>query len=154
MRITFILTLSLLVFTSCNKDKYTTAPQIKFKSVSPDYIESINLTSLNKESAPKLTLEITDAEGDIGFIQGKDTSMVYLTNLSSGNLDSFYLPDIKTASVKNFIGDVIINLFGALDCGSPRPRTDTTYYEVYIKDFGKNKSNVIKTDKPVYYRCL
>ena len=155
MRITFILALSLLIFTSCNKDKYTTAPQIKFKSINPD--NALSGLATNKDNAPRLTMEITDAEGDIGFIEGSDTSRVYIKNLKSGNLDSFYLPDIKTASVKNFKGDVIVNLFDALDCidpGPPRPRTDTTYYEVYIKDFAKNKSNVIITDQPLYYRCL
>ncbi|MEP7164056.1 MAG: hypothetical protein ABI741_05135 [Ferruginibacter sp.] len=156
MRTTFILALSVFIFSSCNKDKYTTAPQIKFKSISPNFAES-SLTTVNKESAPKLTLEVTDAEGDIGFIQGFDTSMVYIKNLKSGNLDSFYLPDIQTSAVKNFKGDVIVNLFDALECidpGPARPRTDTLFYEVYIKDFAKNKSNVIVTDQAVYYRCL
>jgi hypothetical protein len=30
-------------------------------------------------------------------------------------------------------------------------KKDTIYYEIYIKDFAKNKSNVIRSDKPVYY---
>ncbi len=155
MRTTFILAVSVLIFSACNKDKYTTAPQIRFKSINPDNAASGLAT--NRNNAPRLTIEVTDSEGDIGFIQGRDTSMVYIKNLKSNNLDSFFLPDIQTAAVKNFKGDVIINLFDALDCidpGPPRPRTDTTYYEVYIKDFAKNKSNVIRTDKPVYYRCL
>lgn len=156
MRASLFLAITFFIFTSCNKDKYTTAPQIKFKSISPDFAAS-NLTTVNKESAPKLTIEITDAEGDIGFIAGKDTSLIFIKNLKSGNLDSFLLPDIKTSSVKNFKGDVVVNLFDALDCIDPgpiRPRTDTTFYEVYVTDFAKNKSNVIRTDKPVYYRCL
>ena len=155
MRTTFILIVSVLVFASCNKDKYTTAPQIRFKSVSPDV--AISGLATTRANAPRLTIEVTDAEGDIGFIEGKDTSRVYIKNLKSGNLDSFYLPDIQTASIKNFKGDVVVNLFDALDCidpGPARPRIDTTYYEVYIKDFAKNKSNVIVTDKPVYYHCL
>lgn len=156
MRSTILLALSVLIFSSCNKDKYTTAPQISFKSINPDFASS-NLTNLDKESAPKLTIEITDAEGDVGFISGKDTSRVYIKNLKSGNLDSFYLPDIRSVVGKNFKADVIVNLFDALDCVNPgpvRPRTDTTFYEVYVRDFAKNKSNVIITGQPVYYRCL
>jgi hypothetical protein len=156
MRTTIILAALILGFTACNKDKYTTAPQIKFKDISPDYASS-DLTNLNRDAAPKLTIQVTDAEGDLGFISGKDTSRIYIKNLRSNNVDSFFLPDIQTAAVKNFKGDVTVNLFDALDCVSPgpvRPRTDTTYYEVYIVDFAKNKSNVIITDKPVYYRCL
>lgn len=156
MRTTILLAALILGFTACNKDKYTTAPQIKFKDISPDYASS-DLTNLNRDAAPKLTIQVTDAEGDLGFISGKDTSRIYIKNLRSNNVDSFFLPDIQTAAVKNFKGDVTVNLFDALDCVNPgpvRPRTDTTYYEVYIVDFAKNKSNVIVTDKPVYYRCL
>jgi hypothetical protein len=158
MRTTFILVLSVLVFASCNKDKYTTAPQIKFKSVSPDYAES-SLTTLNKDFAPKLTIEVTDAEGDLGFVQGQDTSKIYIKNVLSNNIDSFLLPDLKTSANKNFKADIIVNLFDALDCidftpTRPRPRTDTIYYDIYVTDFAKNKSNIIRTEKPVYYRCL
>ena len=31
--------------------------------------------------------------------------------------------------------------------------TDTLYFQVYVKDFAKNKSNVIITGDPVYYTC-
>ncbi len=156
MRSIFILVLSIFIFSGCSKDKYTTAPQIIFKSINPAFAAS-DLTNLFKESAPKLTIEITDAEGDVGFIAGKDTSRVFIKNLKSGNLDSFYLPDIRSAASKNFKADVIVNLFDALECVNPgpvRPRTDTIFYEVYIRDFAKNKSNVIITEQPVYYRCL
>ncbi len=37
-----------------------------------------------------------------------------------------------------------------VNSGRPRPFVDTLYFEVYVTDFAKNKSNVIKTDKPVY----
>ena len=156
MRSTIIIVLSLFIFSACKKDEYTTAPQIKFVSIDPAFASS-DLTNIFRESAPKLTIEITDAEGDIGFIPGKDTSRVYIKNLKSGNLDSFFLPDIRSVATKKFKADVIVNLFDALDCVNPgpvRPRTDTTFYEVYIRDFGKNKSNVIITGQPVFYRCL
>jgi hypothetical protein len=156
MRTTLILAVLVLAFAACKKDKYTTAPQIKFKSISPD-VASSDLTSINKDFAPKLTLEITDAEGDIGFISGSDTSRIYITNPKSGSIDSFNFPDLQTAAGKNFKADVVVNLFNSLECVSPgpvRPRTDTLFFEVYVKDFAKNKSNVITTDNPVYYRCL
>jgi hypothetical protein len=154
MRYTIISILLLLGFGACKKDNFTTAPQIKFKSISPDFAAS-NITTVNKESAPKLTIEVTDAEGDLGFIIGKDTSRVYVKNLKSNNIDSFNFPDLQTGAGKNFKADVVVNLFDALECVSgPRPRTDTLYFEVYVKDFAKNKSNVIITDKPVYFRCL
>jgi hypothetical protein len=53
--------------------------------------------------------------------------------------------------------EVTISLFNALDCvtpGPPRPRTDTVFYEVYVRDAKKNKSNVITTVDALFYRCL
>ena len=156
MRYPAILALIVLGFSACNKDKFTTAPQIKFKSINPDNVSS-NITFNNKDFAPKLTIHITDAEGDIGLNPGKDTARVFIKNLLSNKVDSFDMPDLQSAGSKNFEADVVINLYNTLYCrpsGPPRPRTDTTYYDVYVKDFAKNKSNVITTDKPLYYRCL
>ena len=160
MRITFILAFLVLAFAACKKDKYTTAPQIRLKSISPNVAESSLGT--NQGNAPRLTIEVTDAEGDLGFIDGRDTSKIYIKNLQSNNVDSFLLPDIQTAAVKNFKADVEVSLFAALECitfSPPRqtPRTDTLFYEIYITDFAKNKSNVINTQaegQPVYFRCL
>ena len=140
---------------ACKKDKFTTAPQIKFKSISPDNAAS-DLTFNQRQFAPKLTIEITDAEGDVGLVPNIDTSRIYIKNLLLNKLDSFDMPEALPGT-KNFKANVEINLYNTLGCrlvGPPRPRTDTIYYEVYVKDFAKNKSNVITTDKPVYYRCL
>lgn len=161
MRTTIFLAILVLGFAACKKDKYTTAPQIKIKEISPNFSSS-DLTAINKDAAPKLTLEITDAEGDLGFISGRDTSKIYIKNIVSNNIDSFLLPDIQTAAKKNFKADVIVNLFDALECSDftpprVRPRTDTIYYEIYVTDFAKNKSNVINTkneNKPLFYSCL
>ena len=155
MRYLLILAVLFTGFISCNKDKFTTAPQIKFKSINPDNVTS-GLTFNNKDLAPKITIHITDAEGDIG-LTGKDTARVFIKNLLSNKVDSFNMPALQSATSKNFEADVEINLYNTLYCrpgGPPRPRTDTTFYEVYVKDFAKNKSNVVTTDKPLYMRCL
>ena len=140
------------LFSSCKKDKYTTVPQIEFKDIKPQDFAS-NLNILYRDQAPQLIIGITDAEGDLGIIAGEDTSRVYLKNLNSNNIDSMDFPDLKSYAKKNFKADVSINLYDALECkpgNSPaRPRTDSIYYEVYVKDFAGNKSNVIKTGKPV-----
>ena len=156
MRTTILLAFSILFFSACKKDKYTTAPQISFKSISPNAFSSNN-TILESEFAPKLTISVTDAEGDLGFKLNQDTAKVFIKNLLTNNLDSFNFPDLHRSAGKNFKADVTINLFNALECrnsGPPRPRTDTLYFDVYVTDFAKNKSNVITTSDPVYYRCL
>ena len=156
MRYLFLLAAILPFFVACNKDKFTTAPQIKFKSINPEDVPpGINL--FTKDLAPKLTIHVTDAEGDIGMNPDKDTARIFVKNLLSNRVDSFAIPELPGVPTKNFEADIVINLYNTLYCrpvGPPRPRIDTTYYDVYVKDFAKNKSNVIRTDKPVYMHCL
>lgn len=137
----------MLFFIACKKDKFTTAPQISFKSIKPEaYFQG----TTDPAALPVLTIHVTDAEGDLGFISGKDTSFVYLLNMRTNKFDSIKLPDISTAAQKNFQADIAINMKQFL--GVPNnAKKDTIYYKVYVKDFAKNKSNEITTDKPVLY---
>ncbi len=156
MRIVLSLIIMITVFSACKKDKFTTVPQIKFKSISPDRVPSNLPNTAPDEAKPMLTLRLTDLEGDIGFVAGKDTSRVYVKNLVTNRLDSFFLPNINSAGTKNFEADLVVNLQPMLGCraiGPVRPRIDTTYFEVYVVDFKKNKSDVIKTDKPLFVQC-
>ena len=136
---------------SCNKNKYTTAPQIKFKSITSPFIFTLDV-----KQSPILTIEITDAEGDIGFKDGKDTSYVYVKNLTIPPFlsDSFQFPkSISTVKGKDFKADVDVAIRSILaTSANAAPYTDTLFFEVYVKDFAKNKSNVIRTDKPLLYK--
>jgi hypothetical protein len=135
------------LFTACKKDKFTTVPQISFKSVKPNaYQQGLTLD----DDLPVMTVNVTDAEGDLGFISGKDTSFIYFKNLRTSKFDSVQLPNIKQAATKNFQGDISVNMKQFL--GVPNnAKKDTIFFEIYVKDFAKNKSNVIVSDKPVYY---
>lgn len=139
---------------ACDKDKYTTAPQIKFKSFRPT--EASNYTTVLNQ--PVLIFEITDAEGDLGFIAGRDTSKIYIKNTLTGREDSLFFPNLQSAAKSNFKADVEVGLFSILGGRSlptnQRPYHDTLYFEVYVKDFAKNKSNVILTDKPFIFYTL
>jgi hypothetical protein len=149
MRNILIIIAATVAFTACKKNKFTTAPQITFKSISPD-ITASNITNIN--AAPILTIRITDAEGDIGFKSGSDTSKIYIKTLLRNQLDSAFLPDIQTAGTKKFEADIVLNMFDYIKCrqgGSATPRTDTAYYEIYVTDFAKNKSNIIRTEVPL-----
>jgi hypothetical protein len=153
MRYILLIALLAISFAACKKDKFTTVPQIKFKSLKPNAWSSGN-TILQKDFAPVLTVSITDAEGDLGFKSGSDTSKIYIKNLVTNKIDSPFLPDIKTAGKSNFQADITFNLYslmGEKPGVTTRPRVDTLYFEIYVTDFAKNKSNVIKTDKPVFY---
>ena len=65
-------------------------------------------------------------------------------------------PDLQTAAKTNFEADIDVTIDKVLDC-RPVPgnllHTDTLYFEFYVKDFAKNKSNVITTPEPVYFIC-
>ncbi len=145
----------ILVFGACKKDKFTTAPQITYKSVSPNAFIANSTTST---VSPVLTINVTDAEGDLGFKDGSDTSKIFIKSLLTNQLDSLLLPSIGNGGFKKFQADIQVELRSILSCRTPLPpagqtRTDTVFVEVYITDFAKNKSNVLKVPDPVYLRC-
>lgn len=152
MRYTLLIAVVFLLFVGCNKDKFTTAPQITYKSLKPNVL-SLNLP-LTGQEIPVLTLQVTDAQGDIGFRDGKDTAKLFIKNLLTNKTDStLRLPDLSTVAGKNFQANIEITLRTSIlleGSSRPGPKTDTIYYEVYMKDFAKNKSNVIRTNAPVF----
>src|SRR5437868_13161991 len=104
MRYTLIFSIAILLFSACKKDKFTTEPQLKYKSINPNTAQS-NF-SCGFQNIPVLTVHVTDAEGDFGFIAGKDTSYVIIKNLLTNKTDSLRLPDLQNAAGKNFSFDL------------------------------------------------
>jgi len=154
MRYSLLFTIAILFFTACKKDKYTTAPQISFKSFSA--LEASNYTTVAGQ--PVLILEVTDAEGDLGDISSTEQSKVYIKNMLTNKEDSLVFPDLSSISKSNFKADIEVGLRNVLGGRSlptsQRPYQDTLHFEVYVKDFAKNKSNVILTDKQFIYYTL
>lgn len=151
MRYSLLFTIAILFFTACKKDKYTTVPQISFKKLSHNAVDlSIN------SATPIVTINVTDAEGDLGFIDGKDTAFIYMKNMLTNDFDSVPFPNLLTAAKSNFKADVDVTITKVLKCKS-RPgfplHTDTLYFQFYVKDFAKNKSNVFVTPEPVFFTC-
>jgi hypothetical protein len=156
MRYSLLFAIAILFFTACKKDKYTTAPQITFKSFRP--AEGSNYSQAG--DPPIMVLEVTDAEGDLGFISTTEQSKVYVKNTLTGKVDSSYVfPDLRSISKSNFKANIEVGLFSVMGGrpttpSLPRPYQDTLHFEVYVKDFAKNKSNVILTDKQFIYYTL
>ena len=151
MRYTLVISILAIAFVACKKDKYTSAPQISFKSISPQYWDAANT---NPYDGPFLTIHLTDAEGDFGPLTSKDTSYVYIKNISVApyKTDSLKFPQLTNLDTRNLKADVSVMIRSVLaNSGRPTPHVDTLYFEIYVKDFAKNKSNVITTPKPVYY---
>ncbi|MFM6926470.1 MAG: hypothetical protein ACKOU7_13265 [Ferruginibacter sp.] len=154
MRYSLLFTIAILFFTACKKDKYTTAPQISFKSFSA--LEASNYTSVAGQ--PVIVLEVTDAEGDLGNISSTEQSKVYIKNTLTNKEDSLLFPDLRSVSKSNFKADIEVGIRNVLGGRSlptnQRPYQDTLHFEIYVKDFAKNKSNVILTDKQFIYYTL
>ena len=142
----------IVLLASCNKDKFTTEPQIEFQSVKPQNISYLDFGA----PAPKITISITDKEGDLGLVVGTDTAWIYMKNNLTGDFDSLPFPDIKQAAGKEFKADVTFSTATVLKC-KPRPggveHVDSLYFDIYVKDFAKNKSNTITTTDPVLFFC-
>jgi hypothetical protein len=155
----YLVLLFCIAFVSCKKSDGNTAPQIKFKKVNSPFLNS---TSTILGNFPKLTISVKDADGDYGFKEGVDTSYIYIKNVSYSpfKLDSFKFPsNLASANIINNWAEAEVDLRNPGNPGGgvlsfsnrPIPKTDTMYFEVYIKDFKKNKSNVIRTDDPLLY---
>lgn len=146
-----------LFFASCKKDKYTTAPQITYKSIVNNVQNSS--TPITDGGNAKISFSVTDGEGDLGLKPGKDTAYIFVKSLLTNDVDSVLFPDLSSISKKDFKATVTFGLTNnVLKCrslpGTPAPvHVDTIYYEIYVRDFDKNKSNVIRTADPVFYTC-
>jgi hypothetical protein len=144
----FVLFLAITII-SCKKSTSSSAPEIKFKKITSSFVKNTD-----PDTSPIITIELKDSEGDIGFNDGKDTSYVYVKNISRApfKLDSFFFPAaLAKVTGKNFKADVDIAIRSLLPATLAGPRIDTLFYEVYVQDFAKNKSNVIRTDNPLLY---
>jgi len=141
----------LLAFTACKKDNFSTEPQIKFVSVNPN-VASIQIGS----RIPEITFSITDKEGDLGQKPGVETAFIYLKNNLTGKSDSLPFPDLAAAGKESFKADVSVSINKVLECKSLPSgalHVDTLYFDVYVRDFKRNKSNVITTGAPIFFTC-
>ena len=129
---------------ACTKDKYTTKPQLKYKSV--------NTRVLNRNQTLTFSLEVTDLQGDL---QDSLWIQEIVRNCPAGGGTSRYkIPDFT--AVKNFKGDVEICYSYGLNLGCPaiieprcQNRNDSATYRFWIQDKAKNTSDTITSDEVV-----
>ena len=134
------------IIAGCTKDKYTTKPQLTFKSVNSYNVERGDLIVFN--------IEFRDKEGDVS-----DT--LYIQNRTANCPTSDYaapaaykVPDFPTSS--NIKGQLQIvfengtnNTGNVIYTGNRCSKPDTTIFYFWIKDKKNNVSDTIRTDKPV-----
>jgi hypothetical protein len=158
MRYLIIALLGSAIFFSCKKSDGSSAPEIKFKSITEALYSGASADSIR----PILIIEVADDDGDLGFADGKDSSYIFIKNLTvpTFRMDSFKFPaslsQVPKSTFKSFQNvEIDLNANNVkLAYQSPTAasgKRDTAFYEVYVRDFGKNKSNVIRTDKPLVF---
>jgi hypothetical protein len=140
MKSSAFLFLVVLLLIACNKDRFSTEPQISLIGLSPDIWSR---TNLNLEGGPKLSIRLTDLEGDFGA-QNNLRSFVYLRDTSAAffRLDSFPFPDLPITNTKNLDVQLDFRMIDVMRPSGLRP-VDTFHFEVFVKDLGNHKSNVI-----------
>lgn len=128
---------------ACGKDKYTTKPQLKYKSV--------NTRQLNRNQTLTFTLEVTDAQGDL-----QDTIWVQevVRNCSNGGFISYYKMPQFTGT-KDFKGEINVCYSYGVNLGCPiiQPtcgnKNDSASFKFWIQDKARNRSDTITSDEVV-----
>lgn len=133
MRKTFLFSTLILLMVACKKDKFTSTPQIKFKSV--------NTNELHRGETLQFTLSFTDAEGDLNdkiFIQKIIRPCV--GSPAGGFIDSSYsVPQFP--STHNQAGEILITYdYNSLnpECA---PKNDTAIFKFVVRDNAKHVSD-------------
>ncbi len=145
MRYSILLAAISLLIISCNKNKFTTAPQLEYKSV--------NTTELNKGQIIVFKLSFTDGDGDLQdslFVE-----KIEPTCTSSYFKQKYRLPIFP--ATKNTEGDFEVSfgygvsnypLIKAPQCN----RNDTCYFRFMLKDKAQNTSDTVQSETIIIYK--
>lgn len=153
MKIKILLTLFIVsILAGCTKDKFQTKPQLSFKK--------FNTTVLQQRQILVITLQVTDAEGDI-------QDSIYIEKINPRCPASFIrerhaMPNFT--ATKNLNAEIEItyayNNTDPINNGQPYPqlfgpqcnRNDTATFRFWLKDKEKNVSDTLVSDPLVIVR--
>ena len=146
------LTLVALVsfFIACNKDKYTTEPQVKFKEISPDVV--------NRGNIVKFTCSFTDEEGDVDSIYivqkwytGSGT-VTFIDTLKNNRYESTTAPISRSGDI-SVMGEYLTQNSGYKPYPWAATNRDTiATLGLLLIDKAGNRSNYAESDKIVLKR--
>jgi hypothetical protein len=130
----------------CSKDKYTTKPQLVFKSVKDYNVPRGGLIVIN--------LEMRDKEGDVSdsiFILTKTANCPKSDENSPYGYTIAEFPTSANlkAQVQITYENGTNNTGNAVYSANKCSKNDTTYFYFWMKDKAKNVSDTIRTDKPL-----
>ena len=141
MRFIPIFVLAFLLL-SCGKDKFTTKPQLKFKSASANTISGNQVLTIR--------LDLTDKEGDFTTLLGMKKSVLGCPTSNFIDSVTFAIPnDFLTTKGNHGEVDVILDRIkrGSNSCFLPGNvvRPDTTVYSFWTRDKAGNVSDTART---------
>lgn len=131
-----------VILAGCNKDKFTTKPQLKIKSV--------NSTDISGSQDLVIVLDLTDKEGDYStfFAVKKTVNACPTGNFTDSSL--FLLPQ-NFIDTKKKEGEVTVTLDrihrGANTCLAPGGgvKVDTAIYSFWTRDLAGHASDTVST---------
>jgi hypothetical protein len=144
-----LLLLGFVFMAGCTKDKFTTNPQLKIKS--------INSTDISGTQTLQITLTLTDKEGDFStfFFVKKTVASCPASNFTDSS-GKFAIPQ-SFIDTKEKQGDVIVT-FDKLNRGGNAcaasgggAKIDTAVFSFWTRDLAGNKSDSVTT-KPIIIR--
>lgn len=147
MRNTILFSIFILFLFSCNKNKYTSTPQLKYKSANKKVFQSGDII--------QFTLSFTDAEGDLTADSSLYVKKVDIKCVAS-NFDQYYrLPVFPTS--KNQSGDITVtygyNVTSYPPILGPQcNRNDTCVFKFVLRDKAGNKSDTATSETIVLIR--
>lgn len=143
MRFIPIFVLVLLVF-SCEKNKFTTKPQLKYKSASS--------TTISGTQILELKLDLTDKEGDFSSLLGMKKTVSGCPTSDFIDSATYVIPD-DFITTKQTQGEVIVSLDrlkrGSNTCFLPggAAKPDTTIFKFWTRDKAGNVSDTAFSEK-------
>ena len=146
MRKTVLFSMIIFLLISCNKDKYTTKPQLTYKSA--------NKTVFRSGDVIQFTLTFTDAEGDL-------EDSLYVEKFEPKCVNSrfkqlYKIPTFPTS--KNQSGEITVtygyNVSNLPPILGPQclNRNDTCVFKFVLKDKAQNKSDTAISETIVLLR--
>ena len=145
MRYTILFVSISLLFISCGKSKFTTAPQLTVKS--------INTKDLFPDDVLQIKLSFTDKEGDL---DGTIYVQQYSINCAQTKFESHEkLPTFPTTS--NTEGEIVITYGYRVPPTLVEPqctnvKLDTCFFRFVLTDKAKNNSDTVQTDFVVLHK--
>lgn len=146
MRNTILIAVVSLIFLGCTKDKYSTTPQLTYKSVNTD--------RLRPNQVIQFSLSFTDAEGDV--IDTMYVQKVSLNCSASNFFERVPIPNFVTN--KNLKSDISVSYANGINnppfttVASRCSFNDTCYFRFMLKDKANNKSDTVRSETIVIYK--